>query len=692
MKLVIAEKPSVALEISKVIGASEKKNGYYEGNNYFVTWCVGHLVENAMPEDYSIEYKKWSLDTLPIIPEEWKTKVATKTKEQFKVVKELANRSEVEDLICATDSAREGELIFRLVYNQSKCKKPFKRLWISSMTEEAIKKGFEELKNGAEYDNLYKSAFCRSKADWIVGLNVTRLYTCLYNRKLIVGRVQSPTINLVVERDKEIESFIPKQYFILKAKNDLFEATKRVDDSIEVCKLLSSLQGKTGVIESVEKNEEEKSPSTIFDLTSLQRAANKLLGYSAQQTLDLAQSLYEKKLLTYPRTDGKYLSSDMKEDTMKLIDFIVSSKFLSDSLKEKIDMKKIDINKVINDKKISDHHGIIPTKEISKEINITESEKKILQLVIYRLLEATYSNVKSSITEIELKIEEHIFNYKGKQILDKGYLIFIEELKRLLNINKEEKEEKVIEQDIIVGMKFENIEIESIAKKTIPPKHYTEATLLAAMENIGRQVEEKLLKDSLSKGLGTPATRASTIENIISNGFIKRDGKKILSTNEGRELMSILPLEIKSPILTAEWEEKLNKIEMGSKSEEEFLSEINMYISNVIDNAKRKINKEFIKSNEKEIIGVCPRCKKNVYEGKSNFYCEGERECGFALWKEDKFFINAKKKITKTIAKKLLEQGKVEIKGLYSVKKDKEFDATIVLEDTGKYINFKYEF
>lgn len=692
MKVVIAEKPSVALDISKVIGANEKRNGYYEGNNYLVTWCVGHLVENAMPEDYNPDYKKWSLDNLPIIPGEWKTKVSNKTKDQFKVIKELVNREDVEELICGTDSGREGELIFRLVYNKIGSKKPIKRLWISSMTKESIENGFKNIRAGEEFDNLYKSAFCRSKADWIVGLNATRLYTGLYNQMLNVGRVQTPTINLIVQRDLEIENFESKQYFLVKADTGLFIASKRVDGITEAYSIVNKCNGKYAAVKDIVKEEKSIKPSALLDLTSLQREANKLLGFSAQQTLDLAQSLYEKKVITYPRTDSKFLSDDMKDETNELINNIVNSNILVENLKDIYSLEEVKINNIINNKKVSDHHAIIPTKEALKDdLSLTSSEEKILNIIMFKLLEGVYKPIKQTNIKINLGIEDETFEFSGKQILDNGFRIIERLMKEKLNIESEE-DNNSFEGDVTIGQIFENVELSSQAKKTQPPKYYTEATLLSAMENVGRLVEDKELKESLSKGLGTPATRAAIIEQILKKGFIKREGKKLIATTEGKDLMKILPEDIKSPELTATWEYKLEKVSNGELSESEFLEDIKHYITGLIGNAKENLNKDFVKSKEKEVIGKCPRCSKNVYEGKLNFYCEASKECGFSLWKKDKFFTNAKKEINKSIAKKLLKDGKVEVKGLYSAKKDKKYDATIVLEDTGKYINFKFQF
>ena len=602
---------------------------------------------------------------MPIIPEEWKTKVSSKTKDQFRVIKELANRDDVEELICGTDAGREGELIFRLVYNQIGSNKPIKRLWISSMTRESIEKGFCKLKDGREFESLYKSAFCRSKADWLVGLNATRLYTGLYNKMLNVGRVQTPTINLIVKRDEEIKNFEPKQYFVVKADTGLFIAAKKFDGITEAYSIVNKCNGKDAIIKNVIKEEKNIKPSGLLDLTSLQREANKLLGFSAQQTLDLAQCLYEKKIITYPRTDSKFLTEDMKNETKDLIINLVNSNLLGENLREKYEIEAVKLESIINDKKVSDHHAIIPTNEVLKhDLSLTDSEEKILYLVAYKLLESVYKPIKQTNIKIDLGIEDEIFEFSGKQILDNGFKLIEKLMKEKLGIEIEEDKNS-----------FEG-----------------EDTLLSAMENVGRLVDDKELKESLSKGLGTPATRAGIIEQIIKKGFVKRDGKKLISTIEGKELMKILPEDIKSPELTAKWEYELERINNGELSEGEFLEEIKVYINSLINNAKGNLNKEFVKSKEREIIGKCPRCNKNVYEGKLNFYCEGGKECGFTLWKQDKFFTNAKKEINKSIAKKLLKDGKAEVKGLYSVKKDKKYDATVVLEDTGKFINFKLEF
>jgi len=695
MKLVIAEKPSVASNIAKVIGANIKEDGYFSGNNYIVSWCIGHLIENAYPVDYSQDLKKWSLENLPIFPEEWKTKISYKTKDQYKKIKELANDDRVEELIVATDAGREGELIFRLVYNQMKCKKPFKRLWISSMTEESIKQGFNSLKDGKEYDNLYEAAFARSKADWLVGINATRLYTCIYNQVLNVGRVQTPTINLIVKRQNEINNFISKPYFILKANCGKFIATKRVETIDEADNIIKKCDVKPSKIIELIREDKKDKPSILYNLTSLQMDANGLLGYTAQQTLDLAQSLYEKKVLTYPRTDSNYITDDMENETLSLVKQIIISDKIDDKTKENYNIDDVNVSILVNNKKVSDHHALLPTEAyLEEKIAITETEKALLNLVIYRLLEAVYRVHQYTSTTIDVEVEDEIFKASGKQIIDNGFkdvrnnLLEVLGNKKLLNA-----EDNTLPSELKKGDEFPFTEIQKEEKKTKPAKLYTEKTLLAAMDNAGRLVEDEKLKEAISGGLGTSATRAGIIEQIITKGFICREKKNLVPTEKAYVLMDLVPNTIKEPELTAEWEYKLEEINQGKRKSSDFLNEIHEYINELMKTANSNINKNAIKTNEKDIIGICPRCGKNIYEGKKNFYCEsGKDGCGFSMWKEDKFFIDKKKELTKSIAIALLKDGKVKVKGLHSAKKSTLYDAYVLIEDTGKYVNYKLDF
>lgn len=691
MRLVIAEKNSVAQDIANVIGATEKKNGYFIGGEYIVTWCVGHLIENAMPEDYSSDFKKWKLNTLPILPNEWKTKVIPRTKERYKVIKELVNDERVNEIICATDSGREGELIFRLVYNQLCCKKPFKRLWISSQTDKAILDGFNNLKDGKDFDCLYKSALARSKADWIVGLNGTRAYTCIYNQMLTVGRVQSPTINLIVNRQIEIDNFESKPYFIIKANTGNLIATKRVDGISESYKLVNECNGKTGYIAKAEKEEKQENPNNLFDLTELQKVADRTLGFSAQQTLDIIQGLYEKKLLTYPRTDSKFISEDMKEGTLSLIGGLLKSKYVPEEIKNLYDTEHIKIDRIINNEKINDHHAIIPTEEVvSRDISLSKSEQEILNLVIYRLLQSVYKPYKYTNTNIVLEIEGNEFEATGKEIIDEGFKAI-----RFITDKKDTDSNTIPEVNI--GDSFDNIEMTSEAKKTKPPKQYTDGTLLSSMENAGRNIDNKELKKAISKGIGTPATRANIIEQIIKNGFIVREKKNLIPTQKAYVLMELLPEEIKSPELTAAWELKLEEVNSGNISDEEFLEDIKKFISDIVKEASNNIKADAVKVVDKEIVGKCPRCKEksednNIYESKVNFYCEKGKECNFTIWKNNKLFENGKKKLTKQIVSEMLKSGMVLVEGMTSPKTGKKYDANIILKDTGKYVNFEMEF
>lgn len=701
MNLVIAEKPSVASDIAKVLQADKKEKGYYSGNGYYVSWCVGHLIENAMPEVYNPDLKKWTLESLPFIPDKWITVVSEKTKEQYKIIEKLVKSNEVEEIICATDAGREGELIFRLVYEKIGCKKPFKRLWISSMEEEAIKDGFNNLKPGSEYDNLYLAALARMNADYLVGINATRLYSCIYSQKLNIGRVQSPTINLIVKRQREIENFEPVPYFILTADCKDFKASLKVDTKEEAEKIIQQCNRKNGIISKIEKQEKAENPAALFDLTTLQREANKLLGYSAQQTLDIAQSLYESKLITYPRTDSRYLTDDMQNSTMQLIEKLLNSNLLSTKTLNNYSIEKVNMQKVINNNKVSDHHAIIPTHTlITADIEkLPTAERNILNLIIYRLLTATYTAHKYNHTKIILQIEGIEFTATGNMTINPGYKEFQNHLIETIKATPEKEEKEItdnenIPNNIQEGQVINDIIVKSQEKKTKPPQPYTEATLLAAMENAGKFIKDEELKEAIKKGgLGTPATRATIIEKIIQSGFVERKGKNLIATQKAYILMDLLPDKLKEPEMTAEWEKKLDEIYKGNYSNSTFMKEIETFIREIVESSKSCIpedTKEVFKT-EKEVLGKCPRCNDNVIELPKSYACSN-KNCGFAIWKDDKFFKEKKKTLTKSQVKKLLEDGKVKIKGLYSQKKNTTYDATVVLEDTSTYVNYKLEF
>lgn len=711
-QLVIAEKPSVAGEIAKVIGATKRESGYFSGNGYYVTWCVGHLIQSAMPEDYNPELKKWSLDTLPFVPDNWKTVVSESTKEQYKTVEKLIKNNDVTELVCATDAGREGELIFRLVYDKTGSRKPYKRLWISSMETKAIKDGFDSLKDGREYENLYQAAVSRMNADFLVGINATRLYSCLYNKKLNIGRVQTPTINLIVKRQRGIENFKPVPYYVLTADCGSFKAYKRLDwisrtvEDMEKStkQVVDKCNGKKGTVTKLEKQDKTENAAALFDLTTLQREANVLLGYSAQQTLDVAQSLYESKLTTYPRTDSRYLTDDMEESTLELIGELAQSKLVDTKTLKDYDTKKINMKRVVNNKKVSDHHAIIPTKSVltADLEKLPTAERNILTLIIYRLLTAPYAAQKYAYTKLELNVEGEQFTATGKQILDNGYkefqsnLIEVIKAKPEKEVEKDEPENEAIPNNITQGSIIEGVKVTSKAKKTKPPVPYTEATLLGAMENAGKELEDEELKEAMKdSGLGTPATRAGIIERIIKTGFIERKGKQLLATQQAYTLMDLLPEKLKEPELTAEWEKQLEMIKKGEVSSQNFMTDIAAYIKNIVESSKG-ISSEDAKDTfkqEKEVIAVCPRCGKNIIELPKSYSCESGKEgCGFTLWKEDKFFKDKKKTLTKKQATDLLKKGRVKMTGLFSAKTNKTYDATIILDDTGTYVNFKMEF
>lgn len=689
-KLVIAEKPSVALSLAKVLGAYQRQDGYMEGNGYLVSWCVGHLVGLVQPEVYDETYKIWRRENLPIIPEKWKWEVAGDKKVQFKILKDLMFRSDVEELVCATDAGREGELIFRLVYYQTGCKKPFKRLWISSMEDEAIKEGFDNLREGSDYDNLYEAALCRSKADWLVGINGTRLFTTLYNNRLTVGRVQTPTLAMVVERNKQITEFQKQKYYNIHLKSGALEVHKeKIFNEQEVNDILGKCNGADAIVKSVMKSEKSVNPPKLYDLTTLQRESNRYFGYTAQKTLDFTQSLYEQKLVTYPRTDSQYLTEDMKETAENMV-LAVQMVFDFGTFPP----KDYDVNRVINNGKVTDHHAIIPTAEIQKQdlSKLSQGEKDILLLISQRLLCATGEKQKLSETEIKVDCAGEEFQAKGKMVLDMGWKAYEMEFRNRLK-SKQKAETKDVELPLVAeGDVLHGVNATMTEHFTSPPKQYTEDTLLSAMETAGN---EDFDEDTEKKGLGTPATRASMIEKLVSSKYIERKGKQLIPTDAGINLVAVLPEKVKSAKMTAEWENSLMEMERGKVKSDVFLLDINQWVNQLIaeyGEVSEEEKKRF-KSDRagKEPIGKCPRCGFPVYEGEKNFYCSN-RECKFCIWKETKWLSSMKKKVSKKMAESLLSKGRVSVTGLYSQKAGRNFDADLLLEDTGEYVNFKLDF
>lgn len=694
MKLVIAEKPSVAMSLAAVLGATERKDGYLEGSGYLVSWCVGHLLELAQPEAYKEQYAKWRYEDLPILPENWKYEVPKDKKTQLALLCRLMKDKRVDSVVCATDAGREGELIFRLVYEYAGCNKPMERLWISSMEDAAIREGFDHLHPGSDYDKLYDAAVCRAGADWLIGINATRLFSVLYGVTLNVGRVMSPTLALLVQRESDIESFISKPFYVPEITCGGFTASgEKMTERSEAEKIRMDCDHNSAFVRSVEKKVKTIQPPCLYDLTTLQRECNRIYGYTAQQTLDYVQSLYEKKLATYPRTDSQYLTKDMQATAASLILW----------LRDKMPFGKgyagePDIDRVTDDSKVTDHHAIIPTVEIARTdlSELPSGERDVLTLLAVRLLCATtQANRFEAVTAI-LDCQGHTFTAKGKTILQSGW----KEVERIhrMSIKQSETEHRENEDAALPvlkeGQTFETVSASLREGKTSPPKHYTEDTLLSAMETAGA---EDMPDDAERKGLGTPATRAATLEKLVSAGFVQRKKKQLIPTEKGRNLIAVLPDNIKSPILTAEWESMLKQVEHGELSATSFMDQIADMSRTLVKEhtaPEERFADLFPSSRETahEAVGVCPRCGAPVYEGKKGFFCDN-RECSFALWKDNRFFSSKKKFITKSVAAALLKEGRISMSGLYSEKTGKTYDAEVILDDTGgKYVNFKLEF
>ena len=679
MNLVIAEKPSVAQSIAKVIGATTKHDGYLEGSGYLVSWCVGHLVELAEPEEYDGKYEKWRKEDLPIIPGkdgmDWRYQVSMATKKQFNILKELMKREDVDCTTNACDAGREGELIFRLVYDKVGCKKPIKRLWISSMEDEAITDGFAHLKDGADYEKLYEAALCRERADWIVGINATRLFSTLYGQTLNVGRVMTPTLALAVEREAAIHSFKPESFYTVilncngvKLSSDRIGDKEKAEALADECNLI----GEVLIIDASKKEKLEKAPA-LFDLTNLQREANRRLGYTAQQTLDYTQSLYEKKLVSYPRTDSRFLTEDMEASLPGLIAKV-----------EKIAKCEATAEKnfkaVINGKKVSDHHAIIPTASVDKA-NLEElpsGEREVLKLIAIRLLEAVSAPCRYMETVIDADCNGHQFKAKGKQVIDEGWKAIAPSKKS----DKDEDNDQEISVGINAGEKLKINSKECKEGKTSAPKSFTEDTLLSAMEKAGAKDTPE---DAERKGLGTPATRAGIIEKLVRVGFIERKGEKktkyLIPTHKGESLITVVPESLQSPSMTSDWEQKLYLIERDQYGSKQFMDEINEFICELVENYEIVEGAEVLMHPAYEPIGRCPCCQSDVTEKSKGFFCSN-KDCKFALWKDNRFFDSLSKKITKQIAEQLLSKGNVKLKKCRSIKTGKTYDATVTMSVT----------
>ena len=687
--LVIAEKPSVAQSYAKNLSAYKKQDGYMEGENCLVSWCLGHLAEYARPEEYDERYAKWQFDDLPIIPEKWKLQVSADKKKQFSVLKDLMNREDIEYLVNGCDAGREGELIFQRVYDLSGCRKPVRRLWISSMEDEAIRNGFHEMKDADFYSNLCMAAVCRAQADWLIGMNATRAYTTKYYKKLVVGRVQTPTLAMLTERQDRIEHFHKETFYRVELTDGkLVAVSENITNKIDAELLAALCDGSEASITELKREQKKVSPPKLYDLTSLQREANRYFGFTAKKTLDLLQELYEEKLVTYPRTDSRFVTEDMIGTVEEL-----AGKMLLMLPFVEYGQLGHNIKRVVNNAKVSDHHAILPTKEaVEKGIMDLPVDKKNLMILIgQQVLQAVGEDHLYEQTDVTVNCQKNEFTARGKTAVQMGF----KDVEKAFRSHcvKTEKEDSDRQLEIPYGyqkgMQIFNVKAETSIHYTSPPKSFNEDTLLAAMETAGnKEFDEKTEK----KGLGTPATRASTIEKLVASGYAQRKGKQIIPTAEGRELIRVMPENLKSAGLTAEWENRLLLMERGELNGEQFMDDIVTMLEEIL-NGCRKIPEEERNrfQTAKELIGKCPVCGSDIFEGKRNFYCSN-RQCDFALWKDNRFLEGMEKKLDKKMAKELLDKACTHVKGLYSKKKDARFDADLLMTLENGKPKFHLEF
>ena len=672
--LIVTEKPSVAQAIGKVLGATARRNGYLEGGGYLISWCVGHLVELAPPGAYDPRLERWDRTDLPILPEKWQYLVSSSTKRQFDVLCKLMHWADVDRIVCATDAGREGELIFRLVYHQCNCRKPVSRLWISSMEDAAIRAGFANLKSSTEYDSLYKAALCRERADWLVGINATRLFSCLHGVTLNVGRVMTPTLAMTVEREAAIAAFRPEPFYMVLLKmEDCMASSERFKDKSQAEELLAECRKSSqAVVQKSECKEKSERPPALYDLTTLQRDANRLLGYSAQQTLDYTQALYEKKLVTYPRTDSRYLTEDMAAGLPGLVMDTAAAFGFRGAI-------PVHGKQVINSKKVSDHHAILPTQSVAGAdlSSLPAGEASILRLIVTRLLAAVGEPYRYAETTVQFECAGQTFTAKGRTVLDEGWkaverAVFgdtAEKVEENLDVLTEAQDKKTL--PIMDAQLKEG--------RTTPPKHFTEDTLLAAMESAGA---DTMPEEAERRGIGTPATRAATIEKLVQKGFLSREGggkaKHLIPSEKGRTLIAAMPEQLKSPAMTAEWETKLTQIEKGQYAPEQFMEEIETMMKSLVNQYANTPNAPAKAASGAPVVGTCPHCGSDVAEREKGWFCTS-RECRFVIWKDNAFFTRLGKRPTRQVVDKLLRDGRARLKDCKSQRTGKTYNASVLM-------------
>ena len=708
-RLVIAEKPSVAKSLASVLGSANRRDGYLEGRGspvatsvqteaptepagetgWLVSWCLGHLAGLADAATYNPDYAKWRYDDLPILPESWRFTIAKDKRDQFDVLRTLLRREDVTEVVNACDAGREGELIFRTLYCLAGCTKPIRRLWISSMEDSAIREGFANLRPGSDYDGLHQAALCRAKADWLVGINATRLFSVLYHRTLSIGRVMSPTLALIVQREAEIDAFKPVPFYTVSLELPGFSVSgERMADKAATQQLKTACQGADATVKKVERKDKSEKPPALYDLTTLQRDANRLLGYTAQQTLDYLQNLYEKKLCTYPRTDSRYLTSDMAEGLPVLVNLVANAMPFRKGIAISCDAAA-----VINDKKVTDHHAVIPTRNIQGTdlTGLPVGEKAVLELVALRLLCAVAQPYTFAETAVVVECAGAEFTAKGRTVKQPGWRALDAAYRAGLKNAEPETEDKAL-PELSEGQTLPLSGAAVKEGKTTPPKHFTEDTLLSAMETAGK---DEMPEDAERKGLGTPATRAGILEKLVSTGFLERKKSKkqvqLLPSHDAVSLITVLPEQLQSPLLTAEWEYRLGEIERGELSPEDFMAGISTMLKELVGTYQVIKGTEYLFTPPREVVGKCPRCGGEVAEMQKGFFCQN-KSCNFAVWKNSKWWAMKRKQPTKAIVTALLKDGRARVTGLYSEKSGKTYDATVVLEDDGKYANFKLEF